>query len=88
MEREQASNLEGVHHPTVAADLLRAVWRSPSHIAIAPVQDVLALGSEARMNLPGTVGPHNWTWRLDALPTLADAERLHALNTATGRTQS
>lgn len=30
---------------------------------IFPVQDIIGLGSEARMNKPGTVGPHNWTWR-------------------------
>ena len=29
------------------------------------LQDVLGLGSEARMNFPGTVGPQNWTWRMD-----------------------
>ncbi len=29
------------------------------------MQDVLGLGSEARMNTPGTVGPQNWTWRMD-----------------------
>jgi 4-alpha-glucanotransferase len=87
MERERATNLEGVNQSTVAADLLQAVWRSPARIAMAPIQDVLALGSEARMNLPGTVGPHNWTWRLDALPTLDDAKRIAALNSATRRTQ-
>lgn len=32
---------------------------------IVPFQDVMGLGSEARMNTPGTVGDHNWTWRCD-----------------------
>jgi len=31
---------------------------------VVPVQDVLALGSAARMNTPGEVGAQNWTWRL------------------------
>jgi 4-alpha-glucanotransferase len=31
-------------------------------MAIVPLQDVLGLGSAARMNLPGTVGA-NWKWR-------------------------
>jgi len=38
---------------------------SPAAVAITPVQDVLGLGSSARMNMPGTSGPHNWSWRLE-----------------------
>ena len=34
-------------------------------VAILPVQDVLELDNSARMNMPGTTGPHNWTWRLE-----------------------
>jgi 4-alpha-glucanotransferase len=41
---------------------IRAVLASVAAIAIIPLQDVLGLGSEARMNLPGTVS-ENWTWR-------------------------
>lgn len=33
---------------------------------IFPLQDIIGLGSEARMNTPGTVGPHNWTWRFSS----------------------
>ncbi|KXK01440.1 MAG: 4-alpha-glucanotransferase [Acidobacteria bacterium OLB17] len=44
-------------------DLIRGVWSSVADIAIAPLQDVLGLGTEARMNLPATTGG-NWTWRL------------------------
>jgi 4-alpha-glucanotransferase len=35
---------------------------SVADVAIVPLQDVLGLGSEARMNLPGKVGG-NWEWR-------------------------
>lgn len=50
--------------------LIRAVYASVADIAIVPLQDVLGLGSEARMNLPGTVRG-NWKWRYqaDALTT-------------------
>jgi len=42
--------------------MIRAVLSSVAHMAVVPLQDVLGLGSEARMNLPGTtVG--NWRWR-------------------------
>jgi 4-alpha-glucanotransferase len=42
--------------------LIRAVMASVANIAIVPLQDILGLDSEARMNLPGTVGT-NWKWR-------------------------
>ncbi|HEY1659778.1 MAG TPA: 4-alpha-glucanotransferase [Candidatus Sulfotelmatobacter sp.] len=42
--------------------LIRAVMASVAAIAIVPLQDVLGLGTEARMNLPGTVRG-NWKWR-------------------------
>jgi 4-alpha-glucanotransferase len=47
----------------IAWDMIRAAWSSVADIAIAPLQDFLNLGSEARMNLPGTLGG-NWQWRL------------------------
>jgi 4-alpha-glucanotransferase len=46
--------------------LIRMALDSPAAVAILPAQDVLGLDSSARMNLPGTTGPHNWTWRLEA----------------------
>ncbi len=85
VEKERAAILEDINHASAAADLLRAVWRSDSVIAVAPIQDVLGLDTEARMNLPGTVGPHNWTWRLDALPTPDRAVWLQRLNVETQR---
>lgn len=42
--------------------LMRSVRESPARIAMYPLQDVLGLGSEARMNTPGTV-TGNWQWR-------------------------
>ena len=44
---------------------IRAVMASVANIAIIPLQDVLGLGSEARMNLPGTLSG-NWKWRFKA----------------------
>ena len=43
--------------------LLRLAWSSTARIAVAPIQDFLGLGNEARINVPGTVGL-NWRWRL------------------------
>jgi 4-alpha-glucanotransferase len=60
---------------------IRAVMASVAAIAIVPLQDVLGLGSEARMNLPGTLSG-NWRWRYrarDLTPVLS--ERLKSLTT-------
>lgn len=46
----------------IAWDLMRLAWQSVAVLAIAPLQDVLRLGSEARMNTPGRADG-NWTWR-------------------------
>ena len=66
--------------------LTEIAFGSRAVLAVVPLQDLLNLGSEARMNLPGTTGDHNWTWRLDleALrPELAQA--LRELTERTGR---
>jgi len=47
----------------IAGDLIRAAWSSVAAIAIAPFQDFLRLGSEARMNFPG-MATGNWMWRM------------------------
>ena len=44
--------------------MLEVALASRARLAIVPIQDVLGLGSEARMNLPGTQ-EGNWTWRLE-----------------------
>ncbi|MFP4365350.1 MAG: 4-alpha-glucanotransferase [Spirochaetia bacterium] len=43
-------------------DFIRACWSSVAVMAVTPLQDVLGLGSEARMNTPGTASG-NWQWR-------------------------
>jgi len=45
-----------------APTLLRMAWSSPAALAIAPLQDLLNLGEEARMNVPGQA-KGNWRWR-------------------------
>src|SRR4029078_6824468 len=46
-------------------DLTRALMRSAANTVIFPVQDVLGLGAEHRMNVPGTAAG-NWRWRVKA----------------------
>jgi len=47
----------------VARELIRLAWSSPSALAIAPLQDLLNLGSEGRMNVPDRA-EGNWCWRV------------------------
>jgi 4-alpha-glucanotransferase len=49
----------------IAYDLIRVALGSVADSAIVPLQDVLGLGSEARMNLPGRPDG-NWSWRFTA----------------------
>ncbi len=65
--------------------LIRAAWASVADTAIAPLQDVLDLGSEARMNTPGR--PHgNWRWRFHReLLTEAKCARLAEFTALYGR---
>ncbi len=46
----------------IAGELIHVAYASVADIAIVPMQDILRLGNEARMNFPGTLGS-NWTWR-------------------------
>lgn len=42
--------------------MMRAAWSSVADMAIVPMQDIIGLGSEARINIPSTLG-ENWKWR-------------------------
>ena len=48
--------------PNGARELVRLAWSSVAKLAIAPLQDLFSLGSEARMNVPG-LAAGNWQWR-------------------------
>ncbi len=68
--------------------LIRAAYTSVAQTAIVPVQDILGLGSEARMNRPGD-GDANWSWRcLPGALTAERAERVRRLAEITGRWQA
>lgn len=69
----------------VAWELIRLAWESVANLAIAPLQDVLNLGNEARMNFPGR-GEGNWRWRVRPEQLEAStARRLEELTVAFGR---
>ncbi len=62
-EREFARNYLSLNEEDPVGGFLDALWESRAMFAIAPVQDLLRLGSAARMNTPGTTDA-NWQWRL------------------------
>jgi 4-alpha-glucanotransferase len=63
-ERDYARKYLSRDGSDIAWDMIRLAWASAAHTAITTVQDLLSLGHDARMNLPGTVGQPNWCWRL------------------------
>ncbi len=67
----------------VCGGLIRTAFASISDLVIIQMQDYLELGSEARMNIPSTIGGGNWAWRLkdgDLSPELSKRIRKYAEN--------
>jgi 4-alpha-glucanotransferase len=84
-ERELARAYLGDDCRDFSWALIRAAYTSVADTAIVPIQDVLGLGAEARMNIPGDI-TRNWSWR--AAPGALNgghAERLRRLAEITGR---
>lgn len=61
---------DGIHW-----DVIRLAWASVAYLAVAPLQDILGLGDEARMNRPGTSSADNWSWRF-RWEEVSEADRL------------
>ena len=59
--------------------LTEAAWKSVAETVIVPMQDLLGLDGEHRMNHPGTVGG-NWMWRMQNVDLAPIARRLRVLN--------
>jgi 4-alpha-glucanotransferase len=64
-ERRFYRKYAGRDDTQVAWDLIRMTWMSVADFALAPMQDFLNLGNEARMNYPGNPSG-NWSWRMQA----------------------
>ena len=94
-EREDFARLlalpDGAGEESRVLHLLEALYGATSDLALVLAQELLLEG--ARINTPGTVGDHNWTYRLPVpLEILADdgalrsrLERVRRMVTATGR---
>jgi 4-alpha-glucanotransferase len=76
-EVDAAIEAAGLREPEPWWSLVRLTFGSPARVAMVQAQDVLGLGSEARMNVPGQIGKA-WKWKLSK-PLSADlAARLRA----------
>ena len=64
-ERAFAAGYLGTDAAHVHCAMIRACCESVANIVVFPLQDVLGLDGSHRMNVPGTIGDHNWTWRFD-----------------------
>jgi 4-alpha-glucanotransferase len=79
-EKDFARRYLRVNGSDFSWDLIRGIWSSVAVLAVTPMQDVLSLGSEARMNFPSKLGG-NWEWRMREKDMSAEiAIRLRELN--------
>jgi len=84
-ERSAVLTYFGTDGADISWDMIRWLFASVADTAIVPLQDVLGLSSQARMNYPSRLGG-NWSWRFqsqDLTPGLR--ERLRGLTEAYGR---
>ena len=66
--------------------VIRTAYASVSDLCVIPMQDLLDLGAEARMNFPGTLSDSNWTWRAkDGIMSKNLAKKLCAMTKLYGR---
>ncbi len=61
---EWAQKYLNYYGDNITFELIRVAYASVANMVIIPMQDILELGSEARMNFPGKLGG-NWTWRFE-----------------------
>ncbi|HVP17850.1 MAG TPA: 4-alpha-glucanotransferase, partial [Spirochaetia bacterium] len=88
-ERDYVARYIGCTVTEIEWSFIRMALASVCRFALFPLQDVLGLGSEARMNTPGTSGGGNWTWRFDDRDlTQQRAGRLRELSSLYGRLRS
>ncbi|MGI9104224.1 MAG: 4-alpha-glucanotransferase [Terriglobales bacterium] len=87
-ERRAAETYVGCDPQGIHWAFIRTAMTSPSRLCVIPLQDVLGLGSEARMNTPSR-SDGNWTWRYSRGDLRTDlAQRLAILSEVTDRNQA
>ena len=85
-ERQRALDYLGGSSADISWSLIRAAYTSVAETVVTPLQDVLELADDARLNTPGEPAGQ-WSWRLSELPGRQRAERLRRLAEVTDRLQ-
>mgnify|MGYP001820063246 FL=1 len=62
-QRKNAIKVTAGTEESIHLDMIRLAFNSKARLAIVPIQDLLGLGSESRLNIPGTTS-NNWSWRV------------------------
>jgi len=79
-EKDYCRRYLSVSGENIAWDLIREIWKSTAAFAITTLQDLLSLGTEARMNFPGKP-EGNWSWRFKPEDLTSDLlDRIKELN--------
>ncbi len=85
--RQQALTYTGASPEAYPWALISRAWESVAVIAIAPMQDLLGLGSESRLNYPSTA-EGNWQWRMAEHAATSDlGVKMAELNRKSGRSR-
>ncbi|MEM1175151.1 MAG: 4-alpha-glucanotransferase [Pseudomonadota bacterium] len=86
--QHMALDFTGGSPETIHTDMIRTAFSTKARLAVAPMQDFLGLGSEARINVPGT-SSNNWRWRVtDAQLTPEVCDNVAQMVSASGRSIS
>jgi len=75
--KQKVLNYVDTDEQNIIRKMIRLAWSSTANMAVIPLQDLLDLGSEGRMNIPGTPSG-NWQWRFEA--SLLTDEKAEWLN--------
>lgn len=79
IKKRVRKNLErfGCLEGPISWKFVEFTYKQNSYMSIIPMQDIIDLGDEGRINTPGTLGSPNWEWRMKDLKPLED--RVEAL---------
>lgn len=81
--------LHGYSDESISRRFIRYALDSIANYAIVPVQDILGIGDEGRLNAPGTLGSPNWEWKLPSMDELiGTADFMKKAVDESGRNQS
>ncbi len=63
---QETTDLEGEEQVEEIYSIIESLYKSDAPWVIVPIQDILGLGADSKMNVPGTVSEDNWSWKMTA----------------------